>query len=239
MATNPTVSPISQILSNLGMTREELTKRTDSMRQFLHADDDVPKRVAERDKRFRERSGSDLRNYTRSTASTSSLSRSLSRASSTSMRDATPPATTPVKSEPHEASAPLRTMDSMEMVIARQRRQRRERRERERESKPQPGHPPSPSPSLSNASLSSRPRDHSRTASSTSAGNADNTANSDHEVRCLHVLFFVCALVDEPRQSTLPPITPQRSRYYREHTMHISGSLSVRVGSFTLCMRQC
>jgi hypothetical protein len=79
------------------------------------------------------------------------LARSLSRASSNSLRDMSPPST-PVKSEPHEGGMLHRHMDSMEMVLERQRRQRRSRRGKERESSRSMPHPPSPSPS--NASQS-------------------------------------------------------------------------------------
>ena len=145
------VSPISQLLHTLGLTREDLNKRSDQMRQFLTADDPMFSRVLESENKHRPRSGSDLRSSSRSICSSQSLARSLSRASSNSRRDPSPPAT-PVKSEPHESGMPHRQMDSMEMVLERQRRQRKSRRGKERESSRSMPHPPSPSPS--NASQS-------------------------------------------------------------------------------------
>lgn len=154
---DPQVSPISQLLHTLGITREDLNKRSDQMRQFLTADNALASRVIEGESGRRSRSSSDLRPNSRSTTSSSALSRSLSRGSTSSLRDATPPAT-PIKSEPHEGGLPHRHFDNMEMVIERQRRQsRREkksRREKERDlsSRGAMPHPPSPSPS--NASQS-------------------------------------------------------------------------------------
>jgi len=145
------VSPISQLLHTLGLTREDLNKRSDQMRQFLTADDAMSSRVLERENSYRSRSGSDLRSSSRSVGSSRSLARSLSRASSNSLREVTPPAT-PVKSEPYEGGIPHRQMDSMEMVLERQRKQRKSRRGKERELSKSMPHPPSPSPS--NASQS-------------------------------------------------------------------------------------
>ena len=151
---DPQVSPISQLLHTLGITREDLMKRSDQMRQFLTAEDAMSSRVFDRDT-SRPRSGSDLLSNARSVSSTRSLARSLSRASSNSVRDCTPP-TTPVKTEPHEILLPPhRRMDSMEMIIERQRRKRKSRKERERETSKNRPHPPSPSPSNASHSGSS------------------------------------------------------------------------------------
>ena len=152
---DPQVSPISQLLHTLGITREDLMKRSDQMRQFLTTEDVMSSRVFDRDTSSRPRSGSDLLSNARSVSSTRSLARSLSRASSNSVRDCTPP-TTPVKTEPHETLLPPhRRMDSMEMVIERQRRQRKSRKGRERETSKNRPHPPSPSPSNASQSGSS------------------------------------------------------------------------------------
>lgn len=121
------------------------------MRQFLTANDAMFSRVLERENDYKSRSGSDLRSSSKSARSSRSLARSLSRASSNSFRDVSPPAT-PIKSEPHEGGMPHRQMDSMEVVLERQRRQRKSRRGKERESSRSMPHPPSPSPS--NASQS-------------------------------------------------------------------------------------
>ncbi|TFK40008.1 hypothetical protein BDQ12DRAFT_712067 [Crucibulum laeve] len=211
---DPTVSPISQLLHTLGITRDDLNKRSDQMRQFLTAESDVlPARVVERDNDYRSRSGSDLRSVSRSSTSTTSFSRSLSRARSDSLREDSPPVT-PVKTEPREtSSASLRHYDSMEMVIERQRQSRRERKSRrgkERESTSRSGiaHPPSPSPS--NASRSSHSIDshsYSRDSGhSQSLGPEDVAESSSH-------------MNQDP-----PPVTPQKNKYYRDHTLLSSSS---------------
>lgn len=147
---DPQTSPISQLLHTLGITREDLMKRSDQMRQFLTADDAISLRVFERES-TRPRSSSDLHSNAKHVDPSRSLARSLSLASSSSLREGTPP-TTPVKLEPHEIQVPHRRMDSMEMIIERQRRHRKSRKGRERESS-RNRHPP-PSPSPSNASHS-------------------------------------------------------------------------------------
>ena len=144
------VSPISQLLHTLGITREDLMKRSDQMRQFLTADDAMSSRVPDRGS-TRPPSCSDLQSNSKLLGPSRSFARSLSRASSSSLRAGTPP-TTPVKLEPPELQLPHRRMDSMEMVIERQRRQRKSRKGRERESSRNRHYPPSPSPS--NASQS-------------------------------------------------------------------------------------
>jgi hypothetical protein len=152
-------SPITQLLNTLGLTREDLEKRSDQMRQFLTAQDlDFdPLRVINPDT---SNSGANIRPMSMAT-SVASSSRSRSRASSYSLRE-TPPPITPVKSETVESSVPLRHFDSMEMVIERQRRQsrreRKERRERERESAARTTAPQPPSPSPSTASQASSKR---------------------------------------------------------------------------------
>lgn len=148
---DPAASPIAQLLQTLGITRQELVKHSAQMRQFLDADNDLASRVSDRDTSSRSLSGSDLQSNSRSTGPTRTFARSLSRTSSSSVRESSPPST-PVKLEPLDPGLPHRRMDSMEMVIERQRRQRKSRRERERDSSRNRPHPPSPSPS--NASFS-------------------------------------------------------------------------------------
>lgn len=131
---DPQISPISQLLHTLGITKEDLEKRSNQMRQFLTAEDANSLRVADLDSAHGSSSTSDLLSISQSTSSTSSISRSRSRTNSYSYRDSTPPMT-PIKSESTEGPVPQRQFDSMEMVIERQRRQSRkekkERRERE------------------------------------------------------------------------------------------------------------
>lgn len=181
--TDTQVSPISQLLYTLGITREDLNKRSDQMRQFLTADTSMPPRVLERDGEHRSRSGSDLRSSSRSVGSSASLARSLSRASSSSLRDGTPPVT-PVKPEPHDTEIPHRRMDSMEMVLERQRRQRKSRKGREREASRNVAHPASPSPSSASQSVRSLNTSmHSRDGSRGSdAGGAESAHNIGAEV---------------------------------------------------------
>jgi len=175
---DPQVSPISQLLHTLGITREDLNKRSDQMRQFLTADDALSSRVHERDSASRPRSGSDLHSSSRSTGSSRLSARSLSRASSSSVRETSPP-TTPVKSEPNDGQIPHRRMDSMEMVLERQRRHRKSRKERERDPSRSIQHPPSPSPS--NASQSSHSLDsfmHLRDEPQTSSAATSDSGHS-------------------------------------------------------------
>ncbi|TFK29737.1 hypothetical protein FA15DRAFT_581825 [Coprinopsis marcescibilis] len=204
--TDHTVSPISQLLHSLGMTREDLSKRSNEMRQFLTANDSLPPRVHDLSNGYRSRSSSDLRPATRSASSSNSVSRSLSRASSNSLREPSPP-TTPVKSEQVEGSLPSRPMDSMEIIIERQRQSRKERRSRKDRERSAVGKalgpPPSPSPSNTSQSAVSldsfmQSRD-DRPQSTTGSEPASATMTSE---------------VADP-----PPVTPQKSRYYREHTM--------------------
>lgn len=158
-------SPISQLLQSLGMTREDLNKRSDQMRQFLTADS-VSSRVFEH--------ANSASNATNSTNDTRSRS-SLSRARSTSFLDAssavsTPPRT-PIKREPSESALPSlsssssRPLDTMEAVIERQRQARKEKRAHKKEQQQRElaaaamaagsyvgPHPPSPTPSSASRS---------------------------------------------------------------------------------------
>ena len=137
------VSPISKMLQTLGMTRDDLDKRSRQMRQFLDNDgargaDVVPSVTAP---------APEAQPCTRLSRSQSAYARPISRASSMTGRDASPPAT-PVKAEPRDATVPL----SMEAVIERQNQSRREKKRKEKASGRAPmGHPPSPTPSASRA----------------------------------------------------------------------------------------
>ena len=156
--TNQQASPISQMLYTLGLTREDLSRRSDEMRQFLTSQGSPTLRVADRDHARRSSSSSDLRPPSRCLDSRSSFARSTSRSCSVSLREPSPP-TTPVKTEPYDSTASLRQYDSMEIVIERQRRQsrrdKRARRDRERElaTRSNLPHPTSPSPSIASHTL--------------------------------------------------------------------------------------
>ncbi|EFI27359.1 forkhead box protein I1 [Coprinopsis cinerea okayama7 len=207
--TDLNVSPISQLLHSLGMTREDLNKRSNEMRQFLTANDSMPSRVPELTSGYRSRSSSDLRSGTRSASSSFSLSRSISRASSHSRREGSPPST-PIKSEQSEGGLPSRPMDNMEIIIERQRQTRKERRSRKDKERAVAGKslvpPPSPSPSSTSQSAVSldsfmQSRD-DRPQSAAGSESASATTSSE---------------VLDP-----PPVTPHKSKYYREHTIHMS-----------------
>ncbi|KAH6915883.1 forkhead box protein I1 [Coprinopsis sp. MPI-PUGE-AT-0042] len=203
------ISPISQLLHSLGMTREDLNKRSNEMRQFLTANDSTPTRAPEHTSGYRSRSGSDLHQETRSASSSFSLTRSVSAASTSSKRELSPPST-PVKAEQSDGALPSRAMDSMEIIIERQRQSRKGRKSRREKDRAAPGKsfvpPPSPSPSSTSASAMSldsfmQARD-DRPLSA--AGSEATSATTSSEMA-------------DP-----PPITPQKSKYYREHTMNMS-----------------
>ncbi|KAG6812748.1 hypothetical protein H0H92_000794 [Tricholoma furcatifolium] len=206
--TEPQASPISQLLLSLGITREDLMKRSDEMRQFLTASNPGLPHIAETSNAPSGLSVADTRTTSKPLSSQSSFTRSRSRAGSNANRGISPP-TTPVKSEPTEVAlpGPLRQYGSMEMVIERQRRQnrreKRERRERERESQARLSVPQAPSPTPSNAStrvdpLIKRRVDTDDTASTSQISAPEASSQGD--------------------SASAVPTTPQRSRYYREHT---------------------
>ncbi|KAK0202965.1 hypothetical protein DFS33DRAFT_1489024 [Desarmillaria ectypa] len=212
-------SPISQLLNTLGITREELHKRSDQMRQFLTADSAYSSRVSDRDSSSKSSSASLLRSTSLSTTSASTSARSFSRASSSSMMDASPPPSTPIKSEPVDGPLPQRHHDTMEEVIERQRLARKERRDKkgrrdkERDFKTPRSHPRSPSPSASQSS----------TSLGSSIGSRDERV--DGSVRSSS---SVAESREEGRPSP-PPLTPQQSKYYRAHTASQSYSSLVKV----------
>lgn len=144
-------SPISQLLNSLGLTREDLMKRSDQMRQFLTADSE---RVFDES---RSTSPTDLRSSVKPASLGASFARPLSLAGSGFIQDASPQPMTPVKTEPSDHALPQRTMDTMEAVIERQRLARKEkrgRRDKDREASvrgPVSHRSPTPSASASYA----------------------------------------------------------------------------------------
>ncbi|KAF8074988.1 hypothetical protein FPV67DRAFT_609448 [Lyophyllum atratum] len=206
--TDPQGSPISQLLRTLGITREDLEKRSDQMRQFLTTENGTSSRVSETNHSQKPPSSSsvDARQISKPISATAASTRSRSRANSSTFRDDTPPLT-PVKTEPVEGTASLRHFDNMEMVIERQRRQsrreRKERRERERDSQMRATVPQAPSPSPGNASHSGFDLDpfiQSRVDTRVSAHESAASTSSQGEY------------------TSAPPVTPQRNKYYRDHT---------------------
>ncbi|KAF8631912.1 hypothetical protein AX15_002169 [Amanita polypyramis BW_CC] len=212
---NQQVSPISQMLHTLGITREDLSRRSDEMRQFLTSQGSPTLRVAGRGRARRDSSSSDLRPPSQCVDSRSSFARSASRSCSASLREPSPP-TTPVKTEPSENTVSLRHYDTMDVVIERQRRQsrreKRTRRDKERDLTIRSNLPHQTSPSPSSASHASLNLDsfmHSR----------DNRRVSSTDLQDNHTN----QLADEP-------ITPQRRQYYREHTHLSSGETLPKEG---------
>ena len=130
------ISPISQLLKNLGMTRGDLTRHSDQMRQFL---------TAQNANSLRAFSSAESDADAESVKSPTILPRTLrAKSRSISEADAPPPPSyspaTPIKIEPVEltASSSVRRFESMDEIIERQnRRSKRERRSRrEREASP-------------------------------------------------------------------------------------------------------
>ncbi|KAJ7155503.1 hypothetical protein C8R43DRAFT_1126152 [Mycena crocata] len=193
---NPQPSPISQLLSSLGITKQDLNQRTDQMRQFLTAESAISSRV---NASQTSSSASESRSLSRASSSTAPFTRQISRGSSISTRDASPtPSTPPIKPEPEEDSLPPRQFDSMEMVLERQRLNRKQKRSRKRDQDlptwttlPQLDSPAPSDASPSGAAQFLLP------VARESDGSSHNAAQP-------------------------PPVTPMRSRYYREHTAHMA-----------------
>ncbi|EGO20500.1 hypothetical protein SERLADRAFT_441842 [Serpula lacrymans var. lacrymans S7.9] len=189
------ISPISQVLQSLGLTRNDLIKHSDQMRQFLTAEDAKSLRA------FTTTSETSDSQYAKADLFSSS-SRTRSRSCSNSLINASalsttpPPPSTPVKAEPTEPAIPLRHMDSMEMVIERKSRQikreKRGRKEKERNA-------PSPSPGSAGVSLDAfmKSRDVRRVPSVESSDPSRSVTPQD--------------------TLPLPPITPQPRKYYRDY----------------------
>ncbi|KAG6891204.1 hypothetical protein C0995_008456 [Termitomyces sp. Mi166 len=204
-------SPISQMLLSLGLTREDLVKETDNMRSFLNTQNTVLPRAAEANNAFSPPSVADNRITAKPPSTSSLFTRSRSRASSNAFRESSPPMT-PVKSEPIEGGipVPLRSFGSMEEVIERQRRQNRkekkERRERERELQARSNGPQAPSPSPGNAPHSGFKLDSPtklRVETPSTTDNAQSSASGTYS---------------QGESTSVVPVTPQRNKYYREHT---------------------
>ena len=131
------ISPISQVLYSIGLTRDDLLRHSDQMRQFLTQHSAGGTRPFSAD--LPEPAG---------TAGGSTRTRSVSRPNAPA-HSQTPPPSTPVKSEPIEPTMPLRQMDSMEMIL--ERKSRQAKREKKAKGKDRP--PPSPSPARTSFSL--------------------------------------------------------------------------------------
>ncbi|KAJ7672668.1 hypothetical protein B0H17DRAFT_1170882 [Mycena rosella] len=200
---NPQISPISQLLNTLGITREDLNQRSDQMRQFLTAESAASSRQLS--------SAAESRSFSRASSSADPITRQLSRASSISTRDASPtPATTPVKPEPEDESLPpipplpaaaARPFDSMEMVLERQRMNRKQKRSRKRDE------------DLPTWTTLPQLESPSSDASPSGVGQLP-VADSRDDSREMRVS-------SHPSVVRPPPVTPMPSKYYREHTAYI------------------
>ncbi|KAI6024444.1 hypothetical protein EDC04DRAFT_3143322 [Pisolithus marmoratus] len=187
------VSPMSQVLQSIGLTRDDLQRRSDQMRQFLTTDDVNSVHALSPDMQAA------VAPVTGGPMKARSHSRSLSRPSASAVSQ-TPPPSTPIKSEPVEPAMPLRHMDSMEMILERKSRQvkrgKRVKKEKERSA-------PSPSPASAGFSLDAfmQSRD-ARRVSHTEQPGPSTSATSQ-----------------ETLQGTLspPPVTPQHRKYYRDY----------------------
>ncbi|KAJ3745645.1 hypothetical protein DFH05DRAFT_1488861 [Lentinula detonsa] len=210
-------SPISQLLTTLGLTREDLQQRSHEMRQFLTAENHQSARVGSRG-RADSTSSAHIDSLSRSNSVISTSARSLSRASSVALGDASPPVT-PVKTESTEIGVPHRQFDSMDVIIERQRRARKERRQRKE-----------------------KVRDFQRRASVSHGSPTPSTASSrslvidsllqrrdDDQMDVKGLLQRVTSTSVEGRSP--PPLTPQQSRYYREHTVSQSKMVVPKVES--------
>lgn len=167
------ISPISQVLQSIGLTRDDLLRHSDHMRQFLTQNDvgatrpfsvDPPEQV--------------------NTTGGSSGTRSVSRSNAPAHSQTSPPST-PVKSEPIEPAMPLRQMDSMEMIL--ERKSRQAKREKKARGRDRP--PPSPSPAHTSFSLDAfmQSRDSRRVPDSDQSDSSSTMAPQVRHVQC-HVL---------------------------------------------------
>lgn len=181
------ISPISQVLQSIGLTRDDLLRHSDQMRQFLtHHDTSTTNPLS-----------ADPPEYA-GAASRSSGTRSMSRPNPSQ----TPPPSTPVKSEPVDPPMPLRQMDSMEMIL--ERKSRRAKREKKVKVKDRP--PPSPSPPRASFSLDAfmQSRDSRRVPDS---DQSDSSSSIALQVRYIHHHVLV---VDTCSSRTRHKVTPSR-----------------------------
>ncbi|ESK94917.1 forkhead box protein i1 [Moniliophthora roreri MCA 2997] len=205
-------SPISQLLNSLGLTREDLHRRSDEMRQFLTADSSTS-RVFSRDRASSTSSRTNLHSGSRSNSTITTSARSLSRASSISFREDASPSPSPVKAEPVETGLPPRQMDTMEAVLERQRRARREKRQRKGKER----------------ELATRASQSSPTpAGASGRGSGTEPSFIKREDRSDDASVEQASSVAE---SEPPPLTPSQAKYYREHTVNQGPTASAKVES--------
>ncbi|KAI0058984.1 hypothetical protein BV25DRAFT_1890520 [Artomyces pyxidatus] len=192
---NP-ISPISQLLQSLGMTRDDLTRHSDQMRQFLTAENASSSRTSGHELSDDE----SVHTPTPTPSQLPSKSRSVSTADASLSTRTTPPPVTPIKTEPVESSSSLRRFDSMDMIIERQNRRSKRDRRSKRERDDSPALPRSPSLSRSRRAASVQSRDSGRVLLS-----AEQLSTRDSLLQ----------------DDTLPPpVTPRPGRYYRDTVLY-------------------
>ncbi|KAJ7583238.1 hypothetical protein C8J56DRAFT_953416 [Mycena floridula] len=191
---DPQASPISQLLVSLGLTREDLNKRSDQMRQFLTAEGAGPLRVFGQENTTRPSSPIDIRSRSLSSVPLQPLARSTPLARSSSVVDASVPSTP----TPSGTLQRRQTLDTMESVIERQSQTKKGR------------HGGKDTPSSSRASMARQ---------SPAPRSSASTLNSDHisAVKGDDESFFEPAASSE-KESVPASLTNQQSKYYREHT---------------------
>ena len=221
------ISPISQLLKNLGMTRDDLTRHSDQMRQFL---------TAQNANSLRAFSNAESDADADSVKSPTTLPRVLrAKSHSISTADAPPPLplppATPIKTEPVEltASSSVRRFESMDEIIERQnRRSKRERRSRrEREASPSIHSPTRSSLRASGHSRSTATRD-TRDSGRARAIDDSLPANTGflqvgHRDSCPTLpAFHPPETSRRSVQDSLPcSVTPSRvGRYYRDSVLY-------------------
>lgn len=190
------VSPISQVLLSIGLTRDDLLRHSDQMRQFLTHHDPPTTRPFSADPPEHPAPPAGL-----------TRTRSVSR-SHASAHPQTPPPSTPVKAEPVEPAMPLRQMDSMEMIL--ERKSRQAKREKKAKGKDRP--PPSPSPARASFSLDAfmQSRDSRRVAGPDQSDSSSSIAPQVSRVqpRVLVVDIFSRRTRFKARPSRFPPSLP-------------------------------
>ncbi|KAF7294401.1 Forkhead box protein I1 [Mycena kentingensis (nom. inval.)] len=144
MAADPQSSPLSQLLNTLGITKEDLSRRSDQMREFLTSDSSISSRLATQVAA----TGSPSRPRSRSASVSASLTRQIPHGGSHSARDASP---SPAPTQNDTDALPSRTLGSMEAVLERQRLSRKQKRSQRHDMDP-PSSPtrdssPTPGPS--------------------------------------------------------------------------------------------
>lgn len=190
--TNNLISPISQLLQNLGMTRDDLTRHSDQMRQFLTAENANSLRAFSNAESDADSAKSPtllpqtVRAKSRSISAVADAPPPTAAAAASSFTPATPIKTEPV--EPSAASSSLRRFESMDEIIERQnRRSKRERRSRrERDASP-PLHHHSPTRSSALRASSG----HSRTAATRNSRDLTRAKVLDDSLPASHGLSQV------------------------------------------------